>query len=89
MVSFRSSASSPWGVTGLHGSTKQKDAISEMSEKEKSDEPSPSMIANLSAAMSKSPSSLTTVTFGKLGILKCSPGRKALRRWFERDGWTV
>ena len=33
MVSFRSSASSPWGVTGLHGSTKQRDAISETSEK--------------------------------------------------------
>lgn len=39
--------------------------------------PSPSMIANLSAAIEKSPRTLTAVMFGIKGMAKCFPGGKA------------
>jgi len=43
---------------------------------------SPSMIANLSAAMKNPPILLTDATFGKGGILKCSPGGYAYKYVF-------
>jgi hypothetical protein len=43
-------------------------------------EPSPSIIAKRSAAISKSPKTLTAVIFGNDGTEKCFPGGNAYKR---------
>ena len=44
---------------------------------EKRNEPSPSMMASLSAAIEKSPRTFTAVTLGHSGTAKCLPGGNA------------
>ena len=44
---------------------------------EKRNEPSPSMMASLSAAIEKSPRTFTAVTLGHWGTAKCLPGGNA------------
>ncbi len=81
MVSLRSSAYWLCGVSGFHGSTKSVACKSEITVS-KYDSPSPSIIANRSAAIAKSPSTLTAVMFGKGGTWKCFPGGNAWGRSF-------
>ena len=78
VVSGLGLASSLCGVSGLQGSTTQKHNTVRrewIDRKWNERLPSPSMIASLSAAISKSPKALTAVTFGNGGTWKNSPGR--------------
>lgn len=79
IVSSRSSASSLCGVSGLHGSTVEEKLNHAQVSLRFAHEPSPSIIAKRSAAMSKSPKTLTAVMFGNEGTEKCFPGGNACR----------
>ena len=79
-MSSRSSASSLCGVSGLHGSTVRGKLNHGQLGLRSGYEPSPSIMAKRSAAISKSPKTLTEVMFGSDGTEKCFPGGNACRR---------